>query len=151
VTHIEIPAPRKRTGKVYIKHGRRAQMELATVGVAVRVTLDDRGVVEDLGIVLAAVAPTPLRASRAESVLRGERATPNALAAAAQAASEEVRPISDVRGSASYRKEMVRVLTRRARRRCARAGLRGRGLARRRPGRRSCRLRPRRSALLRTP
>jgi aerobic carbon-monoxide dehydrogenase medium subunit len=114
VTHIEIPAPRKRTGKVYIKHGRRAQMELATVGVAVRVTLDDRGVVEDLGIVLAAVAPTPLRASRAESVLRGERATPHALAAAAQAASEEVRPISDVRGSASYRKEMVRVLTRRA-------------------------------------
>jgi aerobic carbon-monoxide dehydrogenase medium subunit len=114
VTHIEIPAPRMRTGKVYFKHGRRAQMELATVGVAVRVTLDERGVVQDLGIVLAAVAPTPLRASRAESVLRGERATPHALAAAAQAASEEVRPISDVRGSASYRKEMVRVLTRRA-------------------------------------
>lgn len=114
VTHIELPAPPPRTGKVYIKHGRREQMELATVGVAVRVTLDAAGAVADLGIVLAAVAPTPLRARRAEAVLRGERATARALQAAADAASEEVRPISDVRGSAAYRKEMVRVLTRRA-------------------------------------
>jgi aerobic carbon-monoxide dehydrogenase medium subunit len=114
VTHIEIPAPAPRTGKVYIKHGRRAQMELATVGVAVRVTLGAGDRVEDIAIVLAAVAPIPLRASRAEAVLRGERATPKALAAAAEAASGEVRPISDVRGSAAYRREMVRVLTRRA-------------------------------------
>ncbi len=114
VTHIEIPAPPPRTGKVYIKHGRRAQMELATVGVAVRVTLGDGGDVADLAIVLAAVAPTPLRAVQAEAVLRGWQPTPERLAAAAQAASEEARPIGDVRGSADYRRDMVRVLTRRA-------------------------------------
>jgi carbon-monoxide dehydrogenase medium subunit len=114
VTHIEIPAPPPRTGKVYIKHGRRAQMELATVGVAVRVTLGDGGDVADLAIVLAAVAPTPLRAVQAEAVLRGRQPTPERLAAAAQAASEEACPIGDLRGSADYRRDMVRVLTRRA-------------------------------------
>lgn len=114
VTHIEIPAPAPRTGKVYIKHGRRAQMELATAGVAVRVTLDDGGHVSDLAIVLAAVAPTPLRALQAETALRDRHPTPERLAAAAQAASDEARPIGDVRGSADYRRDMVRVLTRRA-------------------------------------
>jgi aerobic carbon-monoxide dehydrogenase medium subunit len=114
VTHIEVPAPPPRTGKAYIKHGRRAQMELATVGVAVRITLDDEGYVNDLAIALAAVAPTPLRAAWAETTLCGQRPTPALLAAAAQAASDEARPIGDVRGSAAYRREMVRVLTRRA-------------------------------------
>ncbi|MBX3642745.1 MAG: xanthine dehydrogenase family protein subunit M [Rubrivivax sp.] len=114
VTHIDVPAPPPRTGKVYLKHGRRAQMELATVGAAVRLTLAGDGRVADLGIVLAAVAPTPLRAQQAEAVLRGHRPTPESLAAAAQAAADEARPIGDVRGSADYRREMVRVLTRRA-------------------------------------
>jgi carbon-monoxide dehydrogenase medium subunit len=114
VTHIEIAAPPPRTGKVYLKHGRRSQMELATVGVAVRVTLDNDGSVADLAVVLAAVAPTPLRAVQAEAVLRGQQPTSERLAAAAQAAADEARPIGDVRGSAAYRREMVRVLTRRA-------------------------------------
>jgi aerobic carbon-monoxide dehydrogenase medium subunit len=114
VTHIEIPAPAPRTGKVYIKHGRRAQMELATVGVAAHLTLAGDGTVANVAIVLAAVAPTPLRATRAEALLLGERPTARALAAAAQAAADEARPIGDVRGSAAYRREMVRVLTRRA-------------------------------------
>lgn len=114
VTHIEIAAPAPRTGKVYLKHGRRAQMELATVGVAAHVRLGAGGEVAELSIVLAAVAPTPLRALRAEAGLRGHRPTARLLEAAAQAASEEARPIGDVRGSAAYRRDMVRVLTRRA-------------------------------------
>ena len=114
VTHIEIPAPPPRTGKAYLKHGRRAQMELATVGAAARITLDADGSVVDLGLVLAAVAPTPLRAVRAEALLRGRRPTPALLAVAAEAAGDEARPIGDVRGSADYRREMVRVLTKRA-------------------------------------
>ena len=66
-----IPPPKPHTGKVYIKHGRRIQMELATVGVAVTLTLED-GVCSDARIVLAAVAPTPIRATRAETLLRNQ-------------------------------------------------------------------------------
>lgn len=114
VTHIEIPTPPPRTGKVYLKLGRREQMELATVGAAAHLSLAEDGRVSAVSIVLAAVAPTPLRAVNAEALLRGRQPTPELFQAAAQAASEESRPIGDVRGSAAYRREMVRVLTRRA-------------------------------------
>lgn len=113
VTHVLIPPPPPHTGKVYIKHGRRAQMELATVGVAVTLTMKD-GHCDNVGIVLAAVAPTPLRARHAEALLRGKELTPRLVEQAADAAAEECKPIGDVRASADYRREMVRVLTRRA-------------------------------------
>ena len=113
VTHILGPAPLPHTGKVYLKHGRRTEMELATVGVAVTLTLDG-ATCRDIRIVLAAVAPTPLRALGAEALLRHRVPTVQAIAAAAQAAIAEARPIGDVRGSADYRRQMVGVLTRRA-------------------------------------
>jgi aerobic carbon-monoxide dehydrogenase medium subunit len=108
VTELRLPAPGPRTGKVYIKHGRRKAMELATVGVAV--TLGDAGV----RIVLGAVAPTPIRAVLAERLLAGKKPDAALIERAAQAAADESRPISNVRASAEYRREMVRVLTRRA-------------------------------------
>jgi len=108
VTELLVPAPGPRTGKVYIKHGRRKAMELATVGVAV--TLSDTQV----RIVLGAVAPTPIRAALAERLLAGKKPDAALLERAAQAAADESRPISNVRASAEYRREMVRVLTRRA-------------------------------------
>lgn len=113
VTHILAPPPPPNTGKVYLKHGRRSQMELATVGVAVTLTLA-QGRCAEVGIVLAAVAPTPLRARQAEALLRGQPLSGGLVAAAAQAAAAESRPIGDVRASADYRREMVRVLTHRA-------------------------------------
>ena len=106
VTELVVPAPPPRTGKVYIKHGRRKAMELATVGVAVTLTRD-----ASVRIVLGAVAPTPIRARAAEEILKKD---PKALDQAAAAAMAEARPISNVRASAEYRREMVRVLTRRA-------------------------------------
>ena len=109
VTEIVVPAPAPRTGKVYIKHGRRKAMELATVGVAVTLTEGS-----DVRIVLGAVAPTPIRAKKAEALLRGRTIDGALIERAAQAAVEESRPISNVRASAEYRREMVRVLTRRA-------------------------------------
>jgi carbon-monoxide dehydrogenase medium subunit len=108
VTELRLPAPAPRTGKVYIKHGRRKAMELATVGVAV--TLFP----QDVRVVLGAVAPTPIRAKRAEQILRGNKIDAAMIERAAQAAVEESRPISNVRASAEYRREMVGVLTRRA-------------------------------------
>jgi carbon-monoxide dehydrogenase medium subunit len=112
-TRITVPAPRPHTGKVYIKHGRRVQMELATVGVAVSLTIAD-GRCTDVNVVLAAVGPTPVRAERAEDLLRDHCLTDALLLQASHAAMRDARPISDVRASEAYRREMVGVLTRRA-------------------------------------
>ena len=113
VTELVLPPPAPRTVKVYIKHGRRKAMELATVGVAVSLTPGS-----DVKIVLGAVAPTPIRARRAEELLRGRALGPGLIAQAAKAAADESRPITNVRASAEYRREMVEVLTRRALERC---------------------------------
>ncbi|QEZ47951.1 FAD binding domain-containing protein [Cupriavidus oxalaticus] len=117
VTRITVPAPRADAGtgtaKVYLKHGRRVQMELATVGVAVSLTVDG-GRCTDVGIVLAAVGPTPVRAVHAENLLREHPITDALILQAAHAAMRDARPISDVRASEAYRRQMVSVLTRRA-------------------------------------
>lgn len=113
LAELRVPAPAPHTGKAYIKHGRRKAMELATVGVAVRLTLE-RGRCAQVRIVLGAVAPTPIRARRAEALLAGEIVDESKLAAAARAAADEATPISNVRASAGYRREMVGVLTIRA-------------------------------------
>lgn len=114
VLQLRVPPPARRSGRVYIKHGRRKAMELATVGVAAAVTLDDGGRIADARIALGAVAPTPIRARRAEAALVGEKPGDSLFARAAELAMEESRPIGNVRASAAYRREMVGVLTRRA-------------------------------------
>jgi carbon-monoxide dehydrogenase medium subunit len=113
LVEISVPAPLPNTGTVYLKHGRRAAMELATVGVAVALTLAGP-VCARARIVLGAVAPTPIRARLAEAALQGRTVDETAIEEADQAAMHEARPISDVRSSAGYRQEMVEVLTRRA-------------------------------------
>jgi carbon-monoxide dehydrogenase medium subunit len=113
VTEILVPPPPPHTGGVYIKHGRRRAMELATVGVAVSLTLDGE-ICSHVRIVLGAVAPTPVRAKAAELALVGQTLEDRLIRVAANDAMTEARPISDVRGSAEYRREMVRVLTERA-------------------------------------
>lgn len=113
LVEIAVPGPPPHTGKVYIKHGRRKAMELAVVGVAVSLTLSG-DTCADVRIALGAVAPTPLRVPQAERRLRGMVVNSAAIAAAAEAAREAARPISDVRGSAAYRRELVYVLTKRA-------------------------------------
>jgi carbon-monoxide dehydrogenase medium subunit len=64
-------------------------------------------------LALGGAAPTPLRARRAEDVLRGQALTDPAIRAAADAAAAEADPLSDLMGSAGYRREMVRVWVRR--------------------------------------
>jgi carbon-monoxide dehydrogenase medium subunit len=113
VTEVVVPPPAPRTGKHYIKHGRRKAMELATVGVAVALTLEGDAC-REIRIALGAVAPTPIRARAAEAALRGSGLEAQAIAAAARIAQGECRPISNVRGSAEYRREMVGVLAARA-------------------------------------
>lgn len=122
VLAIHVPAPPPapaRTGRAYLKHGRRKAMELATVGVAVSLTLDPSHVCTQARIALGAVAPTPIRARAAEAALEGQRLDPAAIDAgviahAAELAAAASSPISNVRASAAYRRAMVSVLTHRA-------------------------------------
>jgi carbon-monoxide dehydrogenase medium subunit len=100
------------TGSTYMKFGLRKSGSLAVVGVAAAVTVQE-GVVKDARVVLGAVAPVPMRAKEAEAVLIGQPVSDELLEQAAKAAAAESRPITDLRGSEEYRRELVRVLTKR--------------------------------------
>ena len=114
VTGIQIPPASSRTGSAYTRQTPRMAMDIAVVGVGARVTLAPRtGVCEDVRIVMGAVAPTPLRAREAEKVLKGEKPTTRLIEEAAERSAGAAKPIGDVRGSAAYRQEIVRVLARR--------------------------------------
>jgi CO/xanthine dehydrogenase FAD-binding subunit len=110
---IQVPSLPAHSGGSYQKLTPRRAMDLAVVGVAAVVVAED-GVCNDIRIALGAVAPTPMRARRAEDIVRGQKLTDQVMDRAAQIASEECRPISDHRASAQYRCDMVEVLTKRA-------------------------------------
>ncbi len=113
LTAIRIPAMPARTGSSFQRCVRTA-MDIAVVNCAVFVRLDEDGAVAEARIALGAVGPTPLRAASAEGCLRGRRFDADAAAETAERAAADAQPIDDVRASAAYRTEMVRVLTRRA-------------------------------------
>jgi carbon-monoxide dehydrogenase medium subunit len=106
------PLPSNGRG-IYLKLSPKGSMDLATVGVAALVMSED-GLCSDIRIALGAVAPTPIRAKRAEEVLRGKRFSDELIERTAQIAAEESRPIDDHRASADYRRGMVQTLVRRA-------------------------------------
>lgn len=112
---VALPPPAPRSAGAYVKLGRREGMECALVGAAAWLALADKdGEAREARIALAAVAPVPLRARRAEEALLSGTLTESRLREAAAAAAEEASPITDMRASASYRREMVKVLTFRA-------------------------------------
>ena len=90
------------------------------VNAAAGIVLDARGFCTRARIALGAVAPTPLRARRAEALLEGRRLGRAAVEAAAEQAAAEAKPVTDVRGTAEYRRAMCRVLVTRALEECAR-------------------------------
>ncbi len=110
ITQFHLPTPASCSH--YIKHKIREVMDLAFIGVASAVNLDN-GTITDARIGLAAVAPTPIRATEAENLLKGKEPTDELLQQAGEAAAAAASPISDLRCSAEHRKEMVDVLTRR--------------------------------------
>ena len=114
LTSIEVPNLPAHSAAVYLKQSPRKAMDIAVVGVAVVLWLAAEGsICSDIRIALGAVAPTPIRAKTAEDMLRGKTLDENLIREAAKAASEEAKPISDIRSIAQYRKEIVEVLTRR--------------------------------------
>ena len=128
LTQVVIPRPEPATGGAYIKFGARSSCEISIVSVAVFVTLTPAGRrIRSAKIVLGAVAPRPIGCPRAEELLVGAAPGEKAFAAAGSAAARASRPISDHRGSARYRRQMVQVLTRRALASACRAAREGLG------------------------
>jgi carbon-monoxide dehydrogenase medium subunit len=112
---ITIPTNPQHSFGAYLKLGRRKSMDLALVSVAVLLTLNrDKGICERARIALGSVAPTPVRARETEKMLEGKRPDEKLIQEAAQSAEKECRPISDVRSTATYRKEMIKILVERA-------------------------------------
>lgn len=108
------PSPPGLRGE-YIKFSPREMMDLAYVGVAVALSLEEKTKkIQHVRIALGAVSPTPMRAKKAEAILSNQVLTEEIAERAGEQASSECKPISDVRSSAEYRSEMVRVNTRRA-------------------------------------
>lgn len=115
VTAIHLPVPPKGAGGRYIKLGRNNAGDLAIVGVTVLGWPDGETPSGfRFRIALASVAPTPLIPVEAEKILEAKPITEAVIAKAAEAAMNAAAPIDDVRGSARYRKLMVRNLTRQA-------------------------------------
>jgi len=112
LVELVVPNPGAHSGGNYLRHTPRRELDIAVVGVASQLTLAN-GICTKARIALAAVAPVPLRATAAEQALDGQAVTPDRIKRAADLALEAARPISDQRGSAEFRRHLVRVLTRR--------------------------------------
>jgi carbon-monoxide dehydrogenase medium subunit len=112
LVEVLVPLPEPGSGGTYVRHTPRRELDIAVVGVASHLTVRDGQCVR-ARIALGAVAPVPLRAREAEARLEGEAVSPALIEEAADLAVAAARPISDQRGSAEFRRHLVRVLTRR--------------------------------------
>jgi aerobic carbon-monoxide dehydrogenase medium subunit len=110
VTEVTIPAPAPAARGAFLKLSKTFE-DIAKVNVATMLTFAGRECVE-ARIAVGSVAPTPLRLPAAEQALVGGPLSPERIEAAADRAAAVVAPISDVRSTAAYRREMVRVLVR---------------------------------------
>ncbi len=110
LTEIEISNLIPHTGGIYRKESVRfADCPIAAVGVVI--TLDEQEKVKNVRILLQAVGVTPIRAEKAEKSIKGKKIDKKILETAAEIAAGEAKPISDVYGSANYKREMVKILT----------------------------------------
>ena len=112
LAEVRAPVPPAGTGSAYVRHTPRKQMDIAVVGAGVALTIAGQRI-ERARVALGAVAPTPVRARKTESLLEGQSASDELFARAAESAAAECSPISDVRGSAEFRRHIVRVTTQR--------------------------------------
>ena len=110
---VHLPAPAAGTGSAYVRLEYRRQMEIAVVGATAVVTVAD-GRVTHARVAMTALAPTIRRVHEAEAALVGSDGGAGAIEAAGAAVAAAAEPISDVRGSAGYRRAMAAVITRRA-------------------------------------
>lgn len=115
LVEIQVPSQTAKAAGAFLKIGR-THVDLALVNVAVVVALDARGTCKDARIVLGAVAPTSMRAKEAEAMLKGKKLSEisGVVDQVAEKAADETKPISDIRASAEHRREISKVLVKRA-------------------------------------
>ncbi len=113
LTGLLIPLPHSDKRFTYLKHGTRRAMDIAVVGVAVGLLCKDH-VCREADIVLGAVAPVPLRVRAASLYLMEGGLTEKTIEHVANIAAAEATPISDVRASAGYRQDIIKILVKRA-------------------------------------
>ena len=114
IVEFELDDPPARTADAYLRLIPRTEMDIAVVGAAARITLDDDGKVAAAAVVLAAVAPTAVRVHDAEAALIGNEPSGEVLAAVDAASAAATSPIDDKRGTVAYRRQVAGVLARRA-------------------------------------
>lgn len=109
LTGVSVPYPPEGAGTSFMTIGR-TSLDISTINIAVALKVEE-GVVEECRIALGAVAPTPIRIKRAEAFLRRNELTAENLGKAAEMVAEEIRPITDIRATAEYRREASKTLT----------------------------------------
>jgi carbon-monoxide dehydrogenase medium subunit len=115
LVHLHVPPPAANSGSAYLRFIPRNEMDIAVVGVGVALVLNDtRTACVSARIALGAVGPAPLFVPEAGAALAGSPLAESALERAAMVAQAAARPISDMRGSADYRRHLVGVLVKRA-------------------------------------
>jgi carbon-monoxide dehydrogenase medium subunit len=113
LTEIKIPIPPQHSGGAFLRLAKRGGNLISIVSAAAFMSLEN-GLIKTVRIAMGSVAPTPIRIPTAENVLRGSEPTETKMREAAETIKETIKPISDVRASAEYRKETGVILVRRA-------------------------------------
>jgi len=108
---IDIPTLRPGCRSHFLKIGRRRAMAISVVNLAGSMKKNDKGIIDEVRIVLGAVSPKAVRAKRAETFLRGKPCTEAVLREAAKVAGSESQPISDIRATESGRRLLVEAWT----------------------------------------
>ena len=109
---VEVPLPPAGFAGEFYKHGTRPGLDIAAISIAAGARRDG-AVLRDVRVAFGAVAPTPIRAPRTEAALEGHVPDAATLEAAVHAALEEIHPISDVRATDWYRRELIRNMLKR--------------------------------------
>jgi len=113
LVEVAIPPLPARTGWSFMEIARR-HGDYAQIGVAALVTLDDSGQCRDARLVYLSVGDVPFAAQEAAGLLAGQEISPQAITAAADKASNEIHPFSDIHATADFKRHLARVLTGRA-------------------------------------
>jgi len=112
VHSVIVPPPREHQRSMFMKHSRRSKVDIAATSICIAL-VQKNAVIDHVDIFMGSVAPRPLRARKAETVLTGQSPAPELFRRAAEAAQSECKPISDLRASADHKLHMIGVMARR--------------------------------------